>query len=261
MAYQNIQVVRENGVARITINRPEVRNALNLVTRSEIKQAIIDLEQDRGVKVLIFTGAGDKSFIAGADVNVFKGATPEFVRQYAGTLGQQLYNDIENLRMPTIAMINGYCFGGGCELALCCDIRIASENAKFGLPEVNIGFTPGGGGTQRLPHLVGWGRAKEMMFTGKIIDAVEADRIGLINRAVPADKLESAVMEVANAILSKSPVTIEIIKKNANRGMYSDLASGLAYEVSNFALCFANEDTKEGINAFLEKRTPNFTGK
>jgi enoyl-CoA hydratase len=158
-------------------------------------------------------------------------------------------------------MINGYCLGGGCELAMSCDIRIASENAKFGHPEINIGLFPGGGGTQRLPRLVGWGRAKELIYTGKIIDAVEAEKIGLINKVVPSEKLEYTVNELAKNIASKSPIIISLAKRTINRGMYTDLATGLAYERSNFSLCFATEDYTEGINAFLEKREPKFRGK
>jgi enoyl-CoA hydratase len=262
MTYKNIIYTKANGIARIVVNRPEVRNVLDMQTKREIKEAICDLEQDNEIRVAIFTGAGDKAFIAGTDVkDVFYGATPEFMRNYAANLGQQLFNDIENLRMPTIAMVNGFCLGGGCELATCCDIRIASENAKFGQPEINVGFSLGGGNTQRLPRLIGFGRAKELIYTGKIIDAFEAERIGLVNKVVPFEKLENTVMELAQTLMSKSPVVMEITKKTVNRSMYTDLAAGLAYELSNFALCFSTEDTKEGIKAFLEKRIPNYTGK
>ena len=172
-----------------------------------------------------------------------------------------LFADIENARVPFIAMISGYCLGGGCELAMCCDIRIASENARFGQPEINIGIFPGAGGTQRLPRLIGWGRAKELVYTGKMIDAGEAERVGLVNRVVPQDQLEETVNELAETIASKSPVTISLIKKTMNRGMYSDLAAGLDCEKTNFCLCFTTEDHLEGINAFLEKRPPEFKGK
>jgi enoyl-CoA hydratase len=158
-------------------------------------------------------------------------------------------------------MINGFCLGGGCEIAMCCDIRIASETAKIGQPEVNIGIFPGGGGTQRLPRLIGWGRAKELLYTGRIIDATEAERIGLVDKVVPPTELETAVMELARNIASKSPVIIRLLKKTINKGMYSNLLDGLSYEKSTFSLCFATEDHTEGIAAFLEKRSPQFKGK
>ena len=261
MEIQNIIYDQENGIAKIIINRPEVRNALNRSVRLEIRSVIEDIEKDKSVKVAVITGAGDKAFCAGADLGEFKEATPIEIEEYASSLGQQLYNDIESLRVPVIAMINGYCFGGGCELAMACDIRIASENARFGQPEINVGLIPGGGGTQRLPRLVGWGKAKELMYTGRAIDAAEAERIGLVDKVVPRDKLEETVMELAKNIASKSPIIISLIKKAVNRGMYTDLAAGLDYEKSNFSLCFATEDHKEGITAFLEKREAEFKGK
>ncbi len=252
---------REKGIARIIINRPEVRNALNKAVRQELKNAIEDIENDKDIRVAIITGAEDKAFISGADINEFKEATPIMMEKLASTLGQQLFTDIENLRVPVIAMINGFCLGGGLELALCCDIRIASENAKFGQPEINIGIFPGGGGTQRLPRLIGWGKAKELIYTGKIIDAIEAERIGLVDRVVPQDRLEEEVEQLANTIAGKSPLVIELVKKVINRGMHTDLTAGLAHEKVNFALCFATEDHTEGITAFLAKRKPEFKGR
>ena len=260
MEFKNIIYAKEKGVARITINRPEVRNALNRATRSELSYAIEEIEKDKDIRVVIITGAGDKAFISGADITEFREATPITIEEYTSTLGQELYNRIENLSIPVIAMINGFCLGGGLELAMCCDIRIASENAKFGQPEIKVGFIPGGGGTQRLPRLVGWGKAKELIYTGQIIDAVEAEKIGLVEKVVPQDKLEEEVNQLAESIASKSPLIIKLAKKTINRGMYTDLAAGLNCERVTFALCFATKDCKEGINAFLEKRSPEFKG-
>ena len=261
MPYKNIIYSKEKGIARIMINRPEVRNALNQPTRAEIRLAVRDIEQDNEVMVAIISGVGDKAFVAGADITELKTATPMVIEERASTVGQQLYTEIEKARVPVIAMISGFCLGGGCELAMSCDIRIASENAKLGQPEINIGILPGGGGTQRLPRLVGWGRAKELIYTGRIINAAEAERIGLVDKVVPQDKLEETVNELAETIASKSPVIMALVKKTINRGMYTDLAAGLDYEKSNFCLCFATVDHIEGITAFLEKRRPDFKGK
>ncbi len=263
MEFENIiyDKDKEKGIVKLTINRPEVRNALNAATRQEIRNAIGEIEKDGDVRVVIITGAGEKAFVSGADITAFKDATPIIMEESASTLGQQLFNNIENLSVPVIAMINGFCLGGGLELAMCCDIRIASDNAKFGQPEINIGLFPGAGGTQRLPRLIGWGKAKELIYTGKIIDAAEAERISLVDKVVPQEKLGEEVNQLAETIASKSPLIIKLVKKVINRGMYTDLAAGLSYEKANFALCFATEDRKEGVTAFLEKRKPQFKGK
>lgn len=263
MEFENIiyEKDKEKGIAKLTINRPEVRNALNAATRQEIRNAIGEIEKDEDVRVVIITGAGEKTFVSGADITAFKDATPIVMEESASTLGQQLFSNIENLSVPVIAMINGFCLGGGLELAMCCDIRIASDNAKFGQPEINIGIFPGAGGTQRLPRLIGWGKAKELIYTGKIIDAAEAERISLVDKVVPQEKLGEEVNQMAETIASKSPLIIKLVKKVINRGMYTDLAAGLAYEKANFALCFATEDHIEGVTAFLEKRKPEFKGK
>ncbi len=261
MEFNKIIYTKDKAIAKLTINRPEVRNALNKAARREIRIALEDIKQDKKIQVLVITGAGDRAFMSGMDITELKDASPIEIEEFVSTLGQQLYADLENLDIPLIAMINGYCLAGGCELAMACDIRIASDNAKFGLPEINIGIIPGGGATQRLPRLVGWGKAKEMMYTGKIIDAAEAERIGLVDRVVPQDKLEETVSQLAETIASKSPLMIKLLKKAINRGMYTDLAAGLSYEKDNFALCFATEDHNEGIDAFLNKRKPEFKGK
>jgi len=263
MEFKNIiyEKDKEKGIVKLTINRPEVRNALNAATRQELRNAIGEIEKDGNVRVVIITGAGEKAFISGADITAFKDATPIMMEESASTLGQQLFNDIENLSVPVIAMINGFCLGGGLELAMCCDIRIASENARFGQPEINVGILPGGGGTQRLPRLIGWGRAKELIYTGRIIEATEAEKLGVVDKVVPPERLGEEVEQLAETIASKSPLIIKLVKKAINKGMYTDLAAGLAYEKANFALCFATEDRIEGVTAFLEKRKPQFKGK
>ena len=250
MEYKNIIYTsgKNKGIAKITINRPEVRNALNTATRQELRNAIEEIKKDSSVRVVIITGAGEKAFISGADITAFKDATPITIEEYASTVAQQLFTDIESLSVPTIAMIKGFCLGGGVELAMCCDIRIASENAKFGQPEINLGIFPGAGGTQ-------------LIYTGKIIDAVEAEKIGLVDKVVPPERLEEEAEQLAETIASKSPLIIKLVKKVINRGLYTDLAAGLAYEKANFALCFATEDHIEGVTAFLEKRRPEFKGK
>ena len=263
MKFENVIYDKDEakGTARITINRPEVRNALNNSTRRELKAVIEEIEKDQNIRVVIITGAGDKSFISGADVTEFRNKTPMAIYEHASTLGQELFTCIERLGVPVIAMINGFCFGGGLEVAMCCDIRIASANAKFGQLEINVGIIPGGGGTQRLPRLIGWGKAKELIYTGKIIDAEEAEIIGLVDRVVPQEKLEEEVRQLTEAIINKSPLMISMAKKAINKGMYTDLDAGLAYEKTSFALCFSTEDNVEGIAAFLEKRPPVFKGK
>jgi len=261
MKLDNILYTKENGIARITINRPDVRNALNLPTRAEILEVLKDISSDKSIRVGILTGAGDKAFIAGSDINEFQDVKPITMYERTFTLGQQFFNTFENIDVPFIAMINGYCLGAGCELAMCCDIRIASENAKFGQTEINVGLFPGGGGTQRLPRLVGWGMAKEMIYTGRIIDATEAEKIGLVNRVVPMNKLEATVKELAESIMAKSPIILALAKKTINHGMHTDLTAGLACERSNFTICFATEDHTEGIKAFLEKRKPLWNGR
>jgi enoyl-CoA hydratase len=252
---------RDRKTAKITINRPEVRNALNKAARREIRIAIEDVKKDADVRVLIFTGAGDKAFMSGMDITELATASPVDIEEFVSTLGQQLYQDLENMDIPLIAMINGYCLAGGGELAMACDIRIASEKAKFGFPEINVGIFPGGGATVRLPRLIGAGRAKELMYTGKMIDAAEAERIGFLNRVVPHNKLEEAVNDIAEAIVSKSPIIIKYLKKAITRGLYTDLAAGLAFEKTQWALCFATEDHNEGIDAFLNKRKAEFKGR
>ena len=258
-AYETILVERRNGVAIITINRPEKRNALNIQTRLEGAAVLDELRADDSVRVVVFTGAGDKAFVAGADIAEFANRTA--ITQREVMLDRSLFNAIDGFPKPVIAMINGYCLGGGCELALACDIRIASERASFGQPEINLGIMPGGGGTQRLTRLVGEGKAMELILTGAIIDAQTAFTIGLVNHVVPADQLETKTMEIASRIAEKSPIALRLAKEAVKIASRSSLDEGLRREVDLFALCFSSEDKDEGVSAFLEKRKPEFKGK
>src|SRR5437660_3172973 len=257
--YETILVERREGVAIVTINRPEKRNALNLQPRAEGAAVLDELRADDSVRVVVFTGAGDKAFIAGADIAEFAQRTA--LQQREVMLDRSLFNAIDGLPKPIIAMVNGYCLGGGCEVALACDLRIASDKASFGQPEINLGIIPGGGGTQRLTRLVGEGKSIEMILTGEIIDAQTAFAIGLVNHVVPADQLETKTMEIANRIAEKSPIALRLAKEAVKLASRSNLDEGLRREVDLFALCFSSEDKDEGVKAFLEKRRPQFKGR
>ena len=226
------------------------------VLKSVVEQIAVDQE----IGVVIVTGSGDKSFVAGADITEMQPLSALEGRQW-GKFSQGVFNALENLPQPVIAAVNGFALGGGCELAMSCDIRIASEKAKFGQPEVLLGVIPGFAGTQRLPRLIGKGRAKELLFTGKQIDAMEAYRIGLVNAVVPAEKLLDVAKEWANLILSRGMVAVQLCKSAVNEGMDMDFESGQAYEAEAFGLCFATEDQAEGMAAFVEKRPAIFRGK
>ena len=258
-SYENILVERRERVAIITINRPEKRNALNIQTRAEGAAALDELAADDSVHVVIFTGAGDKAFIAGADIAEFAERTALTQREVM--LQRGLFNAVDSFPKPIIAMVNGYCLGGGCEVALACDLRFASESASFGQPEINLGIIPGGGGTQRLTRLVGEGKAMEMILSGEIINAQEAYRLGLVNQVVPADQLLTKTMEIANRIAEKSPIAVRLAKEAVKLASRSNLDEGLRREVDLFALCFSSEDKDEGVKAFLEKRKPEFKGR
>ncbi|HEV2911909.1 MAG TPA: enoyl-CoA hydratase-related protein [Pyrinomonadaceae bacterium] len=258
-SYETLIVERRNRVALITINRPEKRNALNIQTRQEGAAALEELREDESVGVVVFTGAGDKAFIAGADIAEFAGRTA--ITQRDVMLGRSLFTAIDAFTKPVIAMVNGYCLGGGCELALACDLRIASETASFGQPEINLGIIPGGGGTQRLTRLVGEGKAMELILTGDIIDAHTAFNLGLVNMVVPPADLEGRTMELASRIAEKSPIALRMAKEAVKAASRSNLDEGLRREVDLFALCFSSEDKDEGVRAFLEKRKPAFKGK
>jgi enoyl-CoA hydratase len=258
-SYETLLVERRDRVALITINRPEKRNALNIQTRQEGAAVLEKLREDESVGVVVFTGAGDKAFIAGADIAEFAGRTA--LTQRDVMTGRSLFTAIDTFPKPVIAMINGYCLGGGCELALACDIRISSETASFGQPEINLGIIPGGGGTQRLTRLVGEGKAMELILTGDIINAQTAYNLGLVNAVVPAADLEAKTMEMANRIAEKSPIALRMAKEAVKLASRSNLDEGLRREVDLFALCFSSEDKDEGVRAFLEKRKPEFKGK
>jgi enoyl-CoA hydratase len=255
MAYENIVFEKEESIAVITFNRPEAMNALNNRTRAEFAAAVAEVAADDDIKVLILTGSG-KAFVAGSDIKEFNKTTP-FAAHNIDRLGEM----VEQLEKPVIAAVNGFCLGGGCEIAMGCDIIIASEKAKFGQTEINIGIIPGGGGTQRLPRLIGACRAKELIFTGDIIRAEEADRLGLVNRVVPMDELIPAAKELAGKIATKSAAALKLAKTAINRGMQTNLESGLRYEYELYSLSLSLEDKAEGVNAFLEKRAPKFVGR
>lgn len=260
MAYENINYTVENGIATIAINRPKALNALNLATLTELKEVVEKIAVDKAVQVVVITGAGEKSFVAGADIVEMSTKNAVEGRVW-GQAGQNIFTEIENLPQPVIAAVNGFALGGGCELACACDIRYASENAKFGQPEVGLGITPGFGGTQRLTRVVGRGHAKELIYTANIIDAQEALRIGLVNKVVPQAELMDTVMKVAKTITKKAPVAVQLAKAAINRGINCDVVTGISYEAEVFGLCFATEDQKEGMKAFIEKRKPTFEGK
>jgi enoyl-CoA hydratase len=255
MAYENIIFEKEENIAIITFNRPEAMNALNNKTRAEFAQAIAEVAADDDIKVLILTGNG-KAFVAGSDIKEFNKTTP-FMAHNIQRLGEM----VEKLPKPVIAAVNGFCLGGGCEIAMGCDIIIASDKAKFGQTEINIGIIPGGGGTQRLQRLIGVCRAKELIYTGDIIRAEEADRIGLVNRVVPMDELMPAAKEMAKKIAAKSAAALKLAKQAVNYGMQTPLESGLKYEYEMYALALSLEDKAEGVTAFLEKRAPKFVGR
>ena len=260
MDFKNILIERKDELEVITINRPNVLNALNDETISELHRGLREIFKDEQVRVVILTGAGEKAFVAGADIGELK-VCNALSGHRKSINGQRLLYHIENMEQVAIAAINGFALGGGCELALACDIRIASENAKLGQPEVNLGIIPGYGGTQRLSRLVGKGKAKELIFTGDMVEAAEALRIGLIEKVVPLAELMKTAQEMAAKIISKGPLAIKAAKRAINLGLDVDLKSGLEYEAMEFSAICATEDKTEGASAFLEKRKPDFKGK
>ena len=256
--YETILTSVEENVGTIIINRPEVRNALSTQVLGDIRGALAEFRHDDEVGVVVFTGAGDRAFAAGADINELRERT--FLDALA-SLMQAVYDEIEDYEKPTIAAVNGLALGGGCELAMACDIRIASENARFGQPEVNLSIIPGAGGTQRLARLVGKGKATEMILTGEIIGAEEAHRVGLVTRVISSDELVDAVRETARSIMSKGPLAIRLAKLAIRTGFETDLKTGLVVERLAQAVLFTSEDKWEGTSAFLEKREPKFKGR
>ena len=246
-------------VATVTINRPDKRNALNAATRAQFIEAMDQLRLNDDVRVVVVTGAGDKAFIAGADVTEFADRSP--MDQFQVMRQRTVYEAVDAFPRPVIAAINGYCLGTGCELAMACDIRIAADTAKLGQPEVNLGIIPGGGGTQRLPRLVGTGRASKLLYTGEIITAQQAQEIGLVDEVVAASKLRQHVADLANTIAQRSPVALQLIKEAVRASARMPLDEGLRLETTLFGLAFSSQDKVEGISAFLEKRTPDFPGR
>jgi enoyl-CoA hydratase len=247
------------GVATLTINRPEKLNALNGAVRALLADGLDSIERDADVRVAIITGAGEKSFVAGADIAEFadRTALDQFRAMRCGTI----FESAAAFSKPLIAAINGFCLGGGCELALACDVRIASERSKFGQPEINLGLIPGGGGTQRLSRLVGSGQAFRLIYTGEIIDATEALRIGLVEEVVPHEMLMSRARALAATIAKKSPVALQLIKEAIRASAETPLAEGLRLETTLLSVAFASEDKVEGVRAFLDKRAPTFRGR
>jgi enoyl-CoA hydratase/carnithine racemase len=257
---ENVLYEKKSPIAYVTINRPKVLNALNAKTISELRSAFEDARDDSEVRGVIFTGAGDKSFAAGADISEMANDTPLTAEQKTRS-GQALTELIENLGKPVIAAVNGFALGGGCELSMASTIRIAAETAKFGQPEVKIGIMPGYGGTQRLPRLVGKGRALQLILSGEIIDAQEAYRIGLVNEVVPAAGLLARAEAILNQFISNAPVGVKYSIEAVNKGLDTSVAEALLLEASLFAICAGTEDKKEGTSAFLEKRAPQFQGR
>ncbi|MDQ0860720.1 enoyl-CoA hydratase/isomerase family protein [Bacillus sp. V2I10] len=258
-AFANIEIRKSNGLAYLVINRPELRNALNKETLIEMMEALEILASDDETGCVVFTGSGERSFAAGADIGQLKSRTALDVFNRGGM--QQVYDYIEAYDKPTIAMVNGFALGGGCELAMACDIRIASENAKFGLPELNLSIIPSAGGTQRLARLVGKGVAMDMILRGKIIDAKEAYRIGLVSEIASIEELQEKTEEAAGQILSKGPLAVKLAKLAVHAGFDADQKTGLVIEKLAQAVLFSTDDKNEGTSAFLEKRKPQFTAK
>lgn len=260
MLYENLLFEKEGALGFLYVNRPKALNALNKDTLQEMKDAIASIGNDPTIDVLIISGAGNKAFVAGADIAFMKNLTAIEGRAF-GALGQEVFRMIEALEKPVIAAVNGFALGGGCELAMCCDFRIASSNAKFGQPEVGLGITPGFGGTQRLPRLVGTGMARQMLFTADVIGAEEALRIGLVNAVTAPEDLMDYVKKIAERIISKGKLAVRLAKAAVNEGTQTDIDRAMTIEADLFGLCFSTDDQKEGMSAFLEKRSPQFTGK
>jgi enoyl-CoA hydratase/carnithine racemase len=260
LALANVRYEKKSSIAYVTVDRPKVLNALNTPTWTDLKAAFEDAKADASVHGVILTGAGDKAFIAGADISELA-HVDAYEAEESSRFGQGVLDLVENLGKPVIAAINGFALGGGCETAMACTIRIAAEHAKFGQPEVKLGLLPGGGGTQRLPRLVGKGRALQLILTGETITAQEAYRIGLVNEVVPAGSLIERADTIMKSILANAPIAVKFSLEAANKGLETSQSEGLALEASYFGICAATEDKKEGTSAFLEKRAPKFRGR
>ena len=260
LALANVRYEKKGSIAYVTIDRPKVLNALNTPTWTDLHTAFEDVKKDASVRGVILTGVGDKAFIAGADISELANVDA-YDAEESSRFGQGVLDLIENLGKPVIAAINGFALGGGCETAMACTIRIAVEHARFGQPEVKLGLLPGGGGTQRLPRLVGKGRALQLILTGETISAQEAYRIGLVNEVVPAADLIARAETILKQILANAPIALKFSLEAVNKGLETAQTEGLALEASYFGICAATEDKKEGTSAFLEKRAPQFRGR
>jgi enoyl-CoA hydratase len=262
MAFETLLVERERDgmLVTVTLNRPQQLNAINGTVVRELDALCAELEGDGRARVVLFTGAGERAFVAGADIGEFVGLTPVEALTFGQRI-QRLFSRIEALPQVTIAAVNGFALGGGCELTQCCDLVLAAETARFGQPEVNLGVIPGAGGTQRLARIVGMHRAKELNLLGEMIDAQEAHRIGIANRVVPADRLLTEVRALADKLIAKAPITLRLIKEAMNEGYDLDLPKGLAIEAKAWGVVYSTEDKTEGVAAFLEKRKPAFRGR
>ena len=254
----SVEVARDAGVAVVTIDRQDALNALDVATLTELRDRLRELAEDTDVRAVVLTGAGEKAFVAGADIKYMSGLDPEQAKGWGG-LGHEAGRLLETMPKPTIAAINGFALGGGCELALACDLRYAASRAKLGQPEINLGIVPGWGGTQRLARICGLGVAKDLIFTGRTIGAEEALRIGLVGEI--ADPVLDRALETARELASKSPVALSLAKRLCNLTLGVDHSGGLETEASEFAQLFASEDAKEGLAAFVEKREPSFVGR
>jgi len=260
MNYENIVLEKKNSVAYVTVNRPKVLNALNMATMDELRAAFHDIKNDAGVRVVILTGSGEKAFIAGADINELAAHDAVSGKEYTHR-GQSVLNLIENLGKPVIACLNGFTLGGGCEIAMACTMRLASDNAKLGQPEVKLGIIPGYGGTQRLPRLVGKGRAMQLVLTGEMITAQEAYRIGLVNEVTSPAELIPRAEAIAQKIIANAPLAVQYSLEAINKGLEMTLPEALYLEAVLFSVACSSEDKKEGTTAFLEKRPAQFKGK
>lgn len=261
MEFEDIKLNKQEKVATITVDRPKVYNAIRYETMLEINQALDDIEADDSIHVVVITGAGEKAFVSGGDISVMAKGLSYVDTLGTVTKGQDVITRLEYFPKPVIARINGYALGGGSEIALGCDVRIASDNAVLGLPEITLGIIPGYGGTQRLPRLVGLGKAKELILTGDHISANEALEIGLVNKVVAKAELDAAVEKIAQKLAKRAPVAMHMAKVALNNGVQADLRTGLDIEARCYSLCFGTDDRVEGMNAFLEKREAVFTGK
>ena len=260
MEFKTIIYEKKENVAWITLNRPEVLNAQNETLLAELTTALEQAKVDDEVWVIVLTGAGDKAFSAGADIGEFLAWTPiDVIKRFKGA--KRPFEFIREIPKPVIAMVNGFALGGGCELAMACDMIVASENARFGQPEINVGVIPGGGGTQVFPRLVGEKKAKELVFTGDFISAEEALKFGLVNKVILKEKLGEAVEELIGKLKSKSPAILKFAKLAVNKSLETPLSIGMASETDLFAMCFGTQDQKEGAKAFLEKRAPSYKGR